>query len=238
MNVLRFDSEPAWVNGVASLWRDRLRLNPRLRLCLPSGHTPNPIYAAMSEAVRRGNVSFREAEIFALDDYGGLAPDDEGRCVNMLRRHLLDHIDLPKEHFHFIDTEAQDLEKVCRDYDEVIGAGFDLTLLGIGLNGHLGLNEPGAALDSTTRRVEMHASTIQSSAGYLKHSHLPKWGVSVGLKQLLSSKEVWLLANGAKKAEIIQRTVQGNVGVEVPASLLRTHPNSFLWVDAEAGRLL
>ena len=108
MNLLRFDSEDAWVAGVASLWRDRLRTNPRLRLCLPSGNTPIGIYAAMAESVKRGLVSFRKAEIFALDDYGGLAPDDEGKCVNILRRYLIDHIDLPKEQFHFIATDAPD----------------------------------------------------------------------------------------------------------------------------------
>lgn len=238
MNLLRFDSEGAWVAGVASLWRDRLQTNPRLRMCLPSGNTPIRIYAAMAESVKRGLVSFRKAEIFALDDYGGLAPDDEGKCVNILRRFLIDHIDLPKEQFHFIATDAPDLERVCRDYDRLIGDGLDLTVLGIGLNGHLGLNEPGSAPDSTTRRVKMHASSIGASADYLKHSNRPTWGVTVGLKHLLASKEIWLLASGAKKADIIRRAVKGDVTTEVPATLLQKHPNCFLSVDAEAGALL
>ena len=238
MNLLRFDSEGAWVAGVASLWRDRLQTNPRLRMCLPSGNTPIRIYAAMAESMKRGLVSFRTAEIFALDDYVGLAPDDEGKCVNILRRFLIEHVDLPKEQFHFIATDAPDLERVCRDYDRLIGDGFDLTLLGLGLNGHLGLNEPGSAPDSTTGRVKMHASSIGASADYLKHSNRPTWGVTVGLKQLLASKEIWLLASGAKKADIIRRTVKGDVTTEVPATLLQRHPNCFLSVDAEAGALL
>ena len=142
MNLLRFDSEHAWTEGVASLWRDRLRTNPNLRMCLPSGHTPNSIFAAMGRSVADGEVSFRDAELFALDDYGGLAADDPGRCRNMLQRYLLDHIDLPPKQFHFIDTAAQDVERVSRDYTSRIEdrGGFNLTLLGIGLNGHLGLN--------------------------------------------------------------------------------------------------
>jgi len=209
-------------------------------MCLPSGHTPNPIYAAMGRSVARGEVSFREAQVIALDDFGGLAPDDPGRCRNMVQRHLLDHVDLPKERFHFIDTEARDLDAVCRGYDRLIeeGGGFDLTLLGIGLNGHLGLNEPGSAPDSTTRRVQMHESTVKASAGYLTHGDLPTWGVGVGLKHLLGSKEVWLLASGQKKAEIIARTVKGEVTNQVPASLLRKHPNCSLFADAGAGALL
>jgi glucosamine-6-phosphate isomerase len=240
MNIFRFDSEEHWIATAAALWCGRLRANPRLRMCLPSGHTPNPIYAAMGRSVARGEVSFRQAQIIALDDFGGLTPDDPGRCRHMLQRYLLNHIDLPKERFHFIDTEAGDLEPVCRGYDRLIeeGGGFDFTLLGIGLNGHLGLNEPGSPPDSTTRRVQMHESTIKASAGYLTHGELPTWGVGVGLKHLLGSKEVWLLANGQKKAEIIARTVKGEIGVNLPASLLRKHPNSSLFVDAGAGALL
>jgi glucosamine-6-phosphate isomerase len=240
MNILKFDSESAWVDCVASLWRDRLHTNPRLRICLPSGHTPIRIFETMARSVANGWVSFRETEIFALDDYGGLAPDDSGRCRNMLRRYLIDQSDLPKDRFHWIDTDARDLERVCREYDVLIetGGGFDLTLLGIGLNGHLGLNEPGSVLDAATRRVEMHESTVKASAGYLTHSNLPTWGIGVGLKHLLGSKEVWLLANGVKKAEIIQRTVKGAISNEVPASLLRKHSKASLFVDQDAGALL
>ncbi len=237
MNFLQFDTEQSWINNVAALWRDRLRANPRLVMCLPSGNTPNAIYAEMGRSVANGLVSFRKAEIFALDDFGGLAQDDPGRCRNMLQRFLLDHVDLPRERFHFIDTEANNLDRVCREYNELIAArgGFDLTLLGIGLNGHLGLNEPGSAIDCMTRRVEMHESTIKASAGYVTHSNLPTWGVGVGLKHLLGSREVWLLANGAKKAEIIHRAVTCPISNDLPASLLRKHLNSFLLTEAAAG---
>jgi len=235
MNLLKFDSETAWVDGTASLWRDRLRSNPRLRMCLPSGHTPNPIFAAMGQSVAAGQISFKQAEIFALDEFGGLAPDDEGLCANMLRRYLLKHIDLPEKNFHGIDPNAKD---VAQEYDQLIGQGFDLTLLGIGLNGHLGMNEPGSSIDGATRRVELHPTTVASSAKYLTHKNLPTWGVAVGLKHLLGSKEVWLLANGPKKAQIIQRAAKGPVSNDVPASLLRNHPNAFFMVDAEAGALV
>jgi glucosamine-6-phosphate isomerase len=238
MNILKFDSESAWIDTIVSLWRDRLWMNPRLRMCLPSGHTPNRIYAAMARAVADEKVSFRDAEIFALDDFGGLPPDDEGLCANMLRRCLVDHIDLPKEHFHTLDTNAADLDSVCRDYVAAIGNGFDLTLLGLGLNGHLGLNEPGSSVHSTVRRIEMAVTTIEASAKYLTHSNLPTWGIAVGLKELLGSKEVWLLANGPAKAGIIRRMLTGEIAEEIPASLLRKHPNSSLFVDPEAGALI
>lgn len=238
MNILKFDSEEAWIDGAATFWRDRLRNNPRLRMCLPSGHTPNKIFAAMGRAVKAGQVSFRAAEIFCLDEFGGLAPDDQGRCANMLRHYLLQHIDLPEKNFHRIDIDSTDLERTCQDYERSIGPGFDLTLLGLGLNGHLGMNEPGTPADSLTRRVELASSTVASSAKYLAHGNLPTWGVAVGLKRLLGSKEVWLLVNGSAKTDIVKRTVQGAIGEEVPATLLRKHANSFLMVDPEAAKLI
>jgi glucosamine-6-phosphate deaminase len=138
--------------------------------------------------------------------------------------------------FRFLNPEAPDLEAACRNYEAAIGHGFDLVLLGVGLNGHLGLNEPGSAPDSLTRRVELHPASVKASAQYLAHPGLPTWGLTVGMKQLLASKEVWLLATGAAKAPIMQRVVKGPPDVSVPATLLQQHPNCFVFLDAEAGR--
>lgn len=234
MNTFIFDSMDAWAGALASLWRDRLHMNPRLCHCLPAGNTPKPVFAAMVESVRRGHVSFRDSTVFLLDEYGGLVPDDPGRCVNQLRQALIRHIDLPADRFHYLDPDDARLDEACRVFDAAVAGGLDLTLLGLGLNGHLGLNEPGSALDSGTRRVEMHPASVGASAGYLNHGRLPTWGVTLGLKPLLASKEVWLIATGRAKAGIIRRVVRGPVDVAVPASWLRQHPNCTLFLDAEA----
>lgn len=238
MNILRFDSENSWVNGIVSLWRDRLRQKPELKMCAPSGQTPIKVFAAMARSVAAGKVSFKAAEVFLLDEFGGLDRDDAGRCENMVRRDLVSHIDLPEPQFHTINTDAADLNAVCRDYETKTGAGFDLMILGIGTNGHLGMNEPGSAPDSTVRRVELADSTIKAAARYVSGAQLPVWGVTVGLKQILGSTEVWVLANGRSKAEIIRRTMTGEADVNVPASLLRHHPNCWFFLDDAAASLL
>jgi len=207
-------------------------------MCLPSGTTPAGIYAEMSRSVRAGLASFQRARVFVLDEFGGLSPDDPGSSRQMLRRQLIDAVDLPSAAFHFLDPGDSDVVRHCRDYDAAIADAFDLVLLGIGLNGHLGMNEPGSPMDGSTRRVELHGATIQSSARYFTHQNLPHWGLTVGLKTILESKEVWLLANGAAKAEIIQQTVRGDISASNPASLLRRHPDCSLFVDADAGALL
>ena len=238
MNLLRFDSESAWIDFVCSVWRDRLHTKPDLKMCLPSGTTPAGIYAEMSRSARSGLVSFARARVFALDEFGGLAADDPGRTRHTLQRQLIDAVGLPPSAFHFLDPDTPDAMRHCNDYDDAIGDGFDLMLLGIGLNGHLGMNEPGSAVNSPTRRVELHGTTVQSSARYFAHQNLPQWGLTVGLKAVLASKEVWLLANGAGKAGIIQQTVRGDIGPSNPASLLRQHPNCSLFVDTAAGASL
>jgi glucosamine-6-phosphate deaminase len=238
MHLLRFDSLESWIKTAASLWRDRLRVRPRLKICLTSGHTPNPLYAAMVAGHRQNLVSFRDSELFALDEFGGLAPDDPGRCANMLRHHLVDHIDVPANGFHTFDPDAPNLDQICHDFDLAIGSGFDLTLLGIGLNGHLGMNEPGSPTDSPTRRVELHPQTVVSAAKYLTHTQAPTWGLTVGMQRLLASEEVWLLATGPAKADIVRQIVHGNITPDLPASLLRHHRNCSLFLDdAAAARL-
>jgi glucosamine-6-phosphate isomerase len=238
MNVLHFDSEMAWTHAICSLWRDRLHLKPDLTMCLPSGATPVDIYAEMSHSARQGLVSFKRATVFALDEFGGLAPDDPGRTSRTLRRQFIDAVDLSADAFHVLNPEHQDTSVHCAEYEKAIGSGFDLVLLGIGLNGHLGMNEPGSPADSPTRRVDLHESTIQSSARYFAHQNLPRWGLTVGLKALLGAGEVWLLANGSAKAEIVREIVKGEVGTANPASLLRRHSNAWLFLDAAAAALV
>src|ERR1051326_150704 len=105
MNVLHYDSEPSWVAGVTTYWRERLQGNPSLRHCLASGNTPIPIYREMVRAVQQGRVSFRQATVFALDEFGELGPEDSGKCSNMLRRDLVGHVDLPAARFHVLNAE-------------------------------------------------------------------------------------------------------------------------------------
>ncbi|MDX1950556.1 MAG: glucosamine-6-phosphate deaminase [Verrucomicrobiota bacterium] len=238
MNILKFDQESTWVEGIVTFWRDRLLHNPALKMCLPTGLTPNQAYAEMARCCKKGQLSFSKTSIYLLDEYGGLSATDPGKSFNMLKERLINHIDLPKDKFHFLNTEATKLDEECKGYETAIGGRFDLVLLGIGLNGHLGLNEPGSEIESGVRKVRLAPSSRESCQRYLKHNQLPEWGLTIGLKQLLAAKEVWLLANGGKKAEIIERTVRGEISNQLPASLLRNHPKCFLFVDGEAGSRL
>jgi glucosamine-6-phosphate deaminase len=228
----------AWADLVAARLVGRLAANPALRLCLPTGLTPMPVYDRLAETVATGGVSFARAEVFLLDEFGGVAPEDQGRCDRTLLRAFVSRVDLPADRFHRFDLGG-DVDEECRRVEALVGAGCHLTLLGLGTNGHLGMNEPGSAPDAPTRRVALDPSTTAASARYFGRStDLPTWGVTLGLGTLRRSGEVWILATGAGKAAIVRETMCGPVSADVPATLLRDHSAATLIADEDAAALV
>jgi glucosamine-6-phosphate deaminase len=238
MQLRVIDDLEQWSAHVAGELVRTLAGRPSLRLCLPTGATPTEIYARVVAAVAAGALSFRDAEVFLLDEFGGVPVDADGRCDVMLRRALIDHVDLPPARYHRPIPEAADVAAMCAEYDRAIGDGLDLTLLGIGANGHVGMNEPGSSYDSATRRVTLAPETIRAAARYFGAVPPPTWGVTIGLGPLRASREIWLLAAGEGKAAIVRDVLLLPVSAERPASLLRTHPNCTFFVDGAAASRL
>jgi glucosamine-6-phosphate deaminase len=231
-------STASWADHVAALVIARVAARPSLRLVLPTGLTPMPVYDRLADAVARGTVSFARADVFLLDEFGGVPPDDPGRCDQMLTRAFVARVDVAPGRFHRFSLD-NDVDDECRRYEALIGAGCDLALLGIGTNGHLGMNEPGSARDSLTRRVNLAPSTIAASARYFgRDTGLPTWGVTLGLGTLGRSRHVWILATGPEKAAIVRETLRGPVTTDVPSTLLRDHPGARLIADEEAAALV
>jgi glucosamine-6-phosphate deaminase len=234
IHVSLFRNAPQLADDVSERMVTFLNRHPNARVSLATGGTPEPVYADLAAAVQEGRTSFRQAEVFLLDEFGGVPRNAAGRCEQMLRRTLLELVDLPDEQFHTPDPEAGDLDAMCRAYELAIQPGFDLTVLGIGTNGHIAMNEPGSPIDSRTRRVELTPETTRASARYFAEGVLPTWGVTTGIATLLGSREIWLLATGASKADAIRRTLHGPPSAEVPASFLQTHANCLLFADDAA----
>jgi glucosamine-6-phosphate deaminase len=152
----------------------------------------------------------------------------------MLCRTFLDRLTEPPLVSHFLDVDSNDLDSVCRNYENLIAdGGLDLAILGLGRNGHLGLNEPGSPPDSKTRVVKLAAET-RAGVGRYGIDDPPTWGVTVGLGTLLEAREVWLFVRGADKSNVLRRVLREPVGSHLPASYLRNHPNSVIWADQAA----
>ena len=206
---------------------------PRGRLCLPTGATPAPVYHAFAA----GGGDLTSATVFLLDEFG-LPSGAPARCDTMLGRDLLDRLAAPPHRVVTWDTDADDLGAMCNAFDaDVADGGLDLVVLGIGGNGHLGINEPGTPRDAPTRLVELHETTAAATDRYGADDR-PAWGVTLGMARILEGREVWLLATGAHKAAIVRAACRGPVGPHVPASYLQTHPNVKVWLDEPAASAL
>jgi glucosamine-6-phosphate deaminase len=238
VHVVRYDS-PAWAEHVAARFAAFLADQPTARVALPTGATPDPVYAGIVDAVRAGIASFRRAHVFLLDEFGGVPADAKGRCDAMMRRALVDHVDLAPEHYHRFDADAPDVEAMCQAYEASMKGPLDLVMLGIGTNGHVGMNEPGTSPESVTRRVELAPGTTAASVRYFGEGvPLPTWGVTLGLRNILAAKTIWMLASGAGKADIVRDVLLEPVSASRPASLLRGHPDCWFFLDAAAASKL
>ncbi len=218
-----------WAATVGRRLAARLDEQPRLRLCLPTGNTPSPAYRAFVTAGGR----LDQAEVFLLDEFV-LPAGHPARCDVMLATALLHRLPAPPAILRQLDVGVDDLEAECARYEGLVAERpLDLTLLGLGTNGHLGLNEPGTARSSLTRVVELAPDTVRHAAEY-GHGAAPEYGVTIGMKAILASAEIWLLVTGSHKAEILRRTLDGPIGPAVPASFLQEHRNTVVLTDEGA----
>lgn len=136
---------------------------------------------------------------------------------------------------------AKDEEAECARYENIIKelGNIDMQLLGIGLNGHIGFNEPGESFEKTTHCVQLTQSTIDANQRLFDEGEaVPEKAFTMGIKSIMQSKHILLIANGEKKAQIIRDAFFGPVTPKVPASILQLHNNVTVIVDKEAGKLI
>lgn len=200
------------------------------RLCLPTGDTVAPLYGVFP-----GNGL---PSLFLLDEFGGLPPGDPGRCETMIREGLLSRLH-PAPGLAVPDVDSPDPREAARRYDAAVAeGGLDLALLGLGENGHVGMNEPGSGADAPTRVVQLEKETSDHAVDAYGASRPPAWGITLGMAPLLDAAELWLLVTGPHKAGILREVLEGPVGPAVPASLLREHENVSVLADTSAAALL
>jgi glucosamine-6-phosphate deaminase len=225
-------AEEGWAGRVADEWGERLRAHPGMRMVLPTGATPRPLYREM--AVRSPDL--RSSMVYVLDEFLGLPPGHVARCDVMMRQDFIDLLDEPPI-LDALDAEAEDLDaEVARFASAVASGSIDLTLLGLGANGHIALNEPGSTPEDGARVVTLHPATVASMSAVADPP--PRLGVTLGVADILRSEAVWLLVTGSGKAEILARAVDGPIGPDVPATYLQNHPDTTVFADEPAARLL
>jgi glucosamine-6-phosphate deaminase len=230
------DDYDALSDRAARLLLSALRENPGIVLGLPTGHTPEGMYARVVSECVRGGHCFREARTFNLDEYVGIPREHPGSYCSYMKHHLFDSVDVDPHNIHVPDGSVSDLEQECVRYEEQLAraGGLDLTFLGLGRNGHIGFNEPGTPFDSRTRVVNLAESTRIANAANFGDGEVPTRAITMGIGTILSSKQIALLASGEGKREAVARLRAGNISEDLPASALWRHANVTVIVDRAA----
>jgi glucosamine-6-phosphate deaminase len=242
----RTAAELAAADRIAGLLDERRLRGLSVVLGLSTGRTPIGIYRELVARARTRHLSFAHVETFNLDEYWPMELARDASFHRFMHHHLFDHVDLPrgKRHIPNGSADGAELDVHVKDYENQIRAagGIDLQLLGIGRNGHIGFNEPGASRDSRTRRVELTRDTLDSNrADFANHDSVPQHAITMGIATILEARQILVLAFGEAKAEIVRATLLGPITSAVPASFLREHgppPAVDLFLDPAAAALL
>jgi glucosamine-6-phosphate isomerase len=215
---------------------DCIRAKPNAVLCLASGETPKLTYELVVEGAKQQQIDFSKTTIFALDEWVGIDTSNPGSCHYFLTENLLKPLDIQANQFHFFDGLAQSPQAVCDAINTKLTplGGLDLILVGVGLNGHVGFNEPGAPLTLHARVSELDPITIEVGQKYFTEATALSTGMTMGLADFFEARTAILMANGKKKAAIIKQAIEGTISNAVPASLIRQHKNSFVLLDVDA----
>lgn len=211
-------------------------------LGLPTGSSPEGMYAALVQAYKEGRVSFKHVLTFNMDEYVGLPESHPESYHSFMARNLFDHIDCPKEQIHILNGNAEDLEAECAAYEAEIKAvgGIHLFLGGIGPDGHIAFNEPFSSLTSRTRVKTLTTDTIIANSRFFDNdvNKVPKHALTVGVGTVMDAQEVLILVNGHHKARALQAAVEGPVTQAWTISALQQHPHAIIVADEAAAEEL
>ena len=212
-------------------------MKPHAVLGLATGSTPVGAYKQLVEWYNKGDLDFANVTSVNLDEYKGLSPENDQSYRYFMNTNLFNHVNINKERTFVPNGLEPDSEKACAAYNEIIRSvgGIDLQLLGLGNNGHIGFNEPGAAFEKETHCVDLTESTIQANKRFFeKVEDVPTQAYTMGIGTIMRCHKLLVLVSGKDKAAILKQVIQGPVTPEVPGSILQFHPDCTIIADEAA----
>ncbi|MHC5201497.1 glucosamine-6-phosphate deaminase [Myroides sp. LJL119] len=237
-------SASVYVAGrIANIIENKQSLGQSAILGLATGATPKGVYKELIRLHKNEGLSFNNVITFNLDEYYPMQPVEELSYVSFMNTNLFNHIDINKNNIHIPDGTLSNeaIREFCLEYDKKISAlgGLDMQLLGIGRTGHIGFNEPGSVIDSTTRLVTLNDLTRSDAIDDFKGlENVPTHAITMGIKTITEAKEIILLALSERKAEIMQKALEGEISAQVPATYLKQFSHVEYVLDQGAAKLL
>jgi galactosamine-6-phosphate isomerase len=216
----------------ASLVMDAIRDDPGLLLCAATGSSPEGLYHELREQAGREPDLFARLRILKLDEWGGIPENHPVGCENYLRTRLVDPLAVPPERYFSFRSDPEDPDLECSRMRTLLEkeGPIDLCILGLGRNGHLGLNEP-------AQQLEPYCHVAPLSAESLRHPMIsslekkPGYGLTLGMQEILNSRQIIMLVSGREKKQVARRFLEGRVSGLLPASFLREHPRTECLID-------
>lgn len=225
----------------ANLIQSQLMWKPDSVLGLATGSTPIGLYKELVQMYNEKKIDFKEVTSFNLDEYLGLEKTNPQSYYQFMRENLFDHVNMRNDHIHIPNGMAENFELECLNYEKSIvnHGGIDLQILGIGHNGHIGFNEPNVEFEAKTHIVSLDEDTIEANKRFFNSiDEVPKKAISMGIKTIMRSRRIILLATGEGKADIISQLVKDDIKPDLPASVLHLHENVIVLVDEAAASKL
>ena len=236
MNILKYKNNEEMSLAATMLIADQVKKKPNSMICFPSGESPAGVFRHLIRMVNEKEIDLSECRFVGLDEWVGLGKGDDGSCTSF----LLDNFFLPAginaEHIYFFNAKAPDFDAECRAMDaHIVEYGpLDIMMVGIGMNGHIGLNEPGTDFSMYANHSALDPVTVKVGQKYFRQETQLTAGITLGLKHLQEAKIPLLLASGEKKAPIIKMALEGPVSNHVPGSIFQQLVNGVVMLDEVA----
>lgn len=229
LRVIKEVHSLAAASTMAMMIYNHLSENPETVIGVATGNSMIPVYADLQTILHKHPLHLSKVKWFALDEYIGVPPTHSSSFRSYLLKHLIRPLSLDEGSLYLPSPDI-DYEKMIQE-----AGGIDLQLLGVGVNGHIGFNEPGSEKQSRTRIVKLDSKTIESNKPDLKDlPKIPEEAISMGVGTILDAKKIILIATGNSKREAIQKLMQHQDRSECPVTFLKLHSDFTLIADQQA----
>ncbi|MDQ6903056.1 MAG: glucosamine-6-phosphate deaminase [Bacteroidota bacterium] len=208
-------------------------------ICTASGDTPKGMYEELVKQVREKNIDISNWHFISLDEWEGMNGKDEGSCRYHLDNQLFRPLEIADDKIIFFDGRSKNLQAECdgiEDYINLMG-GIDVAILGLGMNGHIGMNEPGTPVNSYSHIADIDEMTQTIGQKYFTEATKIARGLTLGIGTLREAYRIMLLATGSKKSEIVLKVLGEDATNEIPATLITDHEKICVYLDKEAAPL-
>ncbi|MHB9922003.1 glucosamine-6-phosphate deaminase [Clostridium botulinum] len=241
MRIIVVDNYEEMSKKAAAMMASQVILKPDSVLGLATGDTPIGMYREIINIYKNQKMDFSKVKTFNLDEYYGLNRGNPQSYYYYMMNNLFNYVNIDKNNINIPNGMADNIEVECKEYERKIdkAGGIDLQILGIGVNGHIGFNEPNISFESETHLVKLNEKTIESNSRFFSSKEeVPTKAISMGIKSIIHSKKIILLACGSAKSDAVSKAINGKITPNIPASILQLHRDVVVIIDKEAASKL